>query len=376
MSHKKSSLLKWVASILVIAAIVIAFIYHKEKAVEETPFVIQPLKTIVIKDTFTPPSVFLSGCVSANDTVSLSFEVSGQIIKKNIVKGQKVEKGQILAQLDAQDYENKVKEAQAALNQSKSHYDRISKALENHAVSQEDMSNAKAQYERASANLDIAKKALADTTLTATFDGNIADVFIDTFTTIQARTPVLTLQNVSTIQIDVSVPERYIVNAPQTLSLKNVDQKVTAKATFDTLPDKSFNITFKEFTPSANSLTQTYTASFIMPAPQNLMILPGMSVSVEVKSAFAHTASTSKYPLIPIDLIGIDSTGAHYVWLVEPVDGKIYKVTKCPVKIGQHNGTDIEILSGVKINQRIAAAGIALLTDGQEVSLLSSEPTN
>lgn len=353
-----------------IVGLALVFFYRVEKHEPRLAEVIRPVKSVVVRETFELSDLCLPGKVRANDEVQLSFEVSGQIIEKTVIRGQQVKKGDVLLRLDARDYENKVKETQAVRDRCKAHLDRISKALETHAVSQEDYSDARAEYQRSVASFDIAKKALESTCLSASFDGVIADVFVDTFTTVAAGTPILSLQAIAEVQIEVNIPERYVVNAPRGL-LMNDDLGIYA--VFDSVPGRRYPVVFKEFTPTANSLTQTYLAFFVIPSPTEVLILPGMTATVVVPGASRRILDGPVSGMaVAAQAVGVDSQGGHYVWLLQPAGDDLYDVKKRPVQVGERHGETIAVTSGLENNDRIAAAGITLLSEGRRVRLLSA----
>ncbi|MFA6929563.1 MAG: efflux RND transporter periplasmic adaptor subunit [Lentisphaeria bacterium] len=374
MAAKTSLMGKVIGSAGLIIGLALVFFYRVEKETPQLVKIIRPVKSLLVQRDFEQPDLYLPGQARANDEVQLSFEVPGQIIEKKVIRGQKVRKGEVLMRLDARDYANKLKEAQAALDRSKAHFDRISKALAAQAVSQEDFSNAQAAYQSSTASFDIARKALDSTELLASFDGVIADIFVDNFMTVATNTPILSLQDISEVQVEVNVPERYVVNAPRGILKQD---GLNAYAVFDSIPNQKFAISFKEFTPTANSSTQTYLASFVMPSPTDVLILPGMTATIVVpgKSRWVLEAPVQGIA-VPAVAVGVDSQGGHFVWLLqaEEKEKDLYSVHKRSVQVGERQDTTIAVLTGLEANERIAAAGVTLLSEGQQVRLLNEEP--
>ncbi|MHC4439195.1 MAG: hypothetical protein ACYS3S_17715, partial [Planctomycetota bacterium] len=79
--------------------------------------------------------------------------------------------------------------------------------------------------------------------------------------------------------------------------------------------------------------------------------------------------------IVPIDAVPIDGQGQYYVWKVHEKDGTL-TVGRQDVTVGKAMGDDIEILEGLSKGDRIAAQGVNLLQEGQQVrkySLKSQE---
>ena len=145
-------------------------------------------------------------------------------------------------------------------------------------------------------------------------------------------------------------------------------------AIFDPLPGIEFDVETKEYTTEADPLTQTYTVTFTMPVQDQYNIFPGMTASVReypIEGAFPE----SDRFLVPIDSVPVDGQGQYYVWKVQEKDGSL-AVHRQDVTVGKAMGDDIEILEGLSKGDQIAAQGVNLLQEGQQVrkySLKSQE---
>lgn len=365
MQEKRSSLGRVIGGVLLVVAVAAVFFFRPKKEAAPEELVVRPVKSLVVGDAFGQPELYFPGLVGANAGVDLSFEVTGRLIEMPVKKGQKVSKGDLLGKLDPRDFENDVKNAEAEKERAKSSFDRMAKALESNAVSKEDYSKAKADFDKASAQVEIKRKALEDTRLLARFDGLIANTYVDTFDTLTAGTPILTLQDVSQVTVDVAVPEQYVINGPK----GDVSNRVY-QVMFDGLPGRRFAVRFNEFTTKADERTQTYLASFKMPAPTDVRILPGMSATIAV-TGMLDAPEGQKGLSVPSDAVGIDGQGQHFVWVLEKADGDTFKAAKRAVKVGDRQGVAIQILEGLKSGERIATAGISLLVEGRTVTLLA-----
>lgn len=365
--RKRAVLGKVVGGIILIGAVSAIFLMPPKAAEDPEPEPIRPIKSLIVQTNFQPPDIYFPGMVRAGNSVELSFEVSGRLIEFPVEKSQKVKKGQLLGKLDPRDFENKVKNAQAEADRAKNTFKRMDKAIRSNAISQEEYSRAKADLDKAEATLQIEKKALENSVLVAPFDGIVANSFADCFDMVNAMKPVLTLQDVKTVLIDVSVPEAYIISNTKAGSKKNYHFVI-----FDALPNRRFPVTFKEFQADADPRTQTYLATFQMPAQKDLTLLPGMSASLVFKGGKVQDEKISN-PCVPSDAVAIDSQKKHFVWLMTPSSNNCFTVHKQLVEIGIRTQANMEVTKGLKQGDRIAIAGIMLLREGRMVRLLPED---
>ena len=141
---------------------------------------------------------------------------------------------------------------------------------------------------------------------------------------------------------------------------------------FDFHPGHEYPVELYQFETEADSVTQTYLVRVIMPAPEDVMILPGMTGTVTLYEPQSEKGSGAGYA-VPIDAVPIDGQGKYHVWLIRTESDGTHSVHRVDVKVGDMVHDDILILEGVKQGDRIATAGVHLLREGQQVRLLDSK---
>ncbi|MBM4152817.1 MAG: efflux RND transporter periplasmic adaptor subunit, partial [Kiritimatiellaceae bacterium] len=198
---------KIVGAVLLIGGIVAVVVIRRDSSGTELVVPPRPLKTMEIGAEALTTTTALPGRVAAGDEVTMSFNASGTLIELPVKEGDKVKKGQLLAQMDQRDAKNQVDAAVFELQRAAAQLDRMRIAAEAKAVSLQELSNAEATYAIAVARQNIAQKALEDTVLLASFDGVIARVMVKNFETVQSLQPIVSLQDLSGIEISASVPE-------------------------------------------------------------------------------------------------------------------------------------------------------------------------
>ena len=220
------------------------------------------------------------GRVQSTKTVELSFEVGGRIIDWNVEEGQRVKKGQVLSRVDPADYRAELEASRARLRLSQAEYTRQSKLFASGSATQRDLDVAIRRRDVDRADVRIKQKAVNDTKLKALFDGVIARKLVSDYRNVQEREPVLLLQDDSTLEVVVDVPEGDIAKRTRNSDLAAWNKKAKPVVELSSLPGREFPAALKEFATAADSNTRTYRATFAMERPEGVGILPGMTLSL------------------------------------------------------------------------------------------------
>jgi len=322
------------------------------------------------------------------------FETALAQVKSNIgtararLRGMKSARPEDIKSLEAQ-----VSSAKAQLRQAKQEYERYSDLYVRNLASKSDYDRfksgrdiAKAQLKTARQDLEKGKKgarkedieamasdirgmqagkkqasdALEDTYLKAPFSGIVAKKFVENFQNVTASEPIISLQDISGLEIIINVPERAVVETDA--------ECVTATAEFDSLPGREFELKIKEFGAEADPQTRTYRVVFSMKTPESGVILPGMTATVKATDKCVK-AEASGF-LIPANAAFADKHSKSFVWVVDP---ETMTVSKRAVEIGDMTGASIRILKGVKAGEMIVTAGVNHLQEGMKIRLIKDK---
>ena len=314
------------------------------------------------------PEIRCPGRVRAGESRDMMFEVSGRLVQFKIDRGQRVKKGEVLAKLDTRDYESDLKEAEATFRHARQQLESYSNSV---GVAKLKVSEARKDFKSAEAQLDKAKKALKDCTLVAPYDGLVADKYPEELDMVSSGQKILTLLSVDKVKFDITVPETAVISRSFGELLKGRRRFVV----FDSLPDKEFEVEFEEATTQADAKTQTFTVTFSMPVQDDYNILPGMSVTLVIAGSDAAVTPDSSSPAavpftVPAVAVGADETGAHFVWkLVKADKDGEYRTVKRVIEVGETYGTNLTVKKGLSEGDRIAVAGVTILTEGRIVTL-------
>lgn len=361
---------KLIGGMLLVGATIAVWMWPdaEKSAPEAEP--IRPIRSALVDSKVQMPNLSFVGTVKAKESRTLTFKQKGRIQRIPVAKGQKLKKGEKIAWLDPLDFENELAKAEAAVKRDRLSFQRKSDAAKKNAISQEEVSQAEAQLKQSEAEFALAKRALAETVLVAPFDCTVADVPCDELDMVGAGIPIAAIQDLSTIKVDVVYPEALVIRAKGIRS-RTGSCDDTVRIAFDSMPGRSYPAKFVEYTGLADKKTQTYLATYEVSAPDDLLLLPGMSATLLVQGD-AYTYEGVKTSLsVPESAIGVDVTGRHFVWkLTETEEKGVYAAHKTMVEMAANAGARPEIIAGLGEGDRVATAGVTVLTEGRKVSLM------
>ena len=371
LKNNKKLIRRLIGLFVVIIAICSVLFVDWKKEPEPEKELIRPVKTIVVQENLSERKYQYLGTVEAADEAELSFEVTGSLKSLNVKKGERVKKGQLLASLDPRDFENALAVARADAEKARIILKRLKPAAKSGAVTKQQLTDAEATAATTDARLKTQIKAMEDTKLKASFDGIIADILVENFESVKAKQPIAILQTIDNVDVTVDVPESRIAEMdPKKIRKRKGEVKFVMS--MDYFPDRTFVVTPKEFKTKADELTSSYKVTFTMPRP-DVTILPGMPATV-TETIKVDTGKAKGF-LLPADAVPVDTHGKYFVWILTGEQSGVFTVQRQDVEVGEMTGDRITVTTGVSAGDRIAAAGVHILKQGQKVSLLDNGGT-
>ncbi|HEY5647418.1 MAG TPA: efflux RND transporter periplasmic adaptor subunit, partial [Pseudomonadales bacterium] len=209
----------------------------EKPAVEQTP-VVRPVKVHTLGKPDAASRREYPGSIRAFQHADMGFEVGGRITEFYVSEGDDVVQGEVLARLDARDYEANLKASQANLRKAEADLRRSQNIYKEDpgAISTETIDTHQRAVDVAKANLAVSQKALDDTKLRAPFSGRMARKLVEDFQNVTAKEPVLVLQDTSTLEIEINVPERDVARGPTDRASKDVTERTEPEVIVSALP--------------------------------------------------------------------------------------------------------------------------------------------
>ncbi len=325
---------------------------------------VQPIGA-VLTDTF-------SGVVEADLDANLSFRVGGTITNRLVKVGDQVKADQLLAELDATDFQVSYQQAQASLQQAianqrnqEASYDRVVELYENNNSSKSDLDAARAGAESARAATTVARRQaeaarlqVSYTKLRAPQACSIAQVLADTNEAVSPGQGVIRVNCGACAKVKVSVPDQLINN------ISKGDDVVVTTAAFSG----------QEFKAKVTEVGVAATSGGTFPIEALLQgdcpdLRAGMSANLLFNFSDLTGSESAKRLIVPYLSIGEDEKG-NFVFVLTPVSDGIFRAERRAIEFQAGSNNGAEILSGVNSGELVATAGVRRLLDGMEVKLL------
>lgn len=331
--------------------------------------VIRPVRVTQVFGTGAARVRSFAGVARAGVESTLSFRVAGAIEALPVRVGDSVVAGQLIARLDAVDYELQVKETEASLSQAQAQarnadadLRRVRGLYENDNASRADLDAAvaaaasqRAQVDSAGKRLEMASRQVGFTRLEAPVAGAIAQVTAEVNENVNPGEPVVLLTaGGRSPEVEVAVPEGLI---------RQIESRSTVSVTFDAIPGEAFPGVVTEVGVMASGMGTTFPVTVALQAVAD--VRPGMAA--EVTFELPDDGRGVRF-IVPPEAVGEDRVG-RFVFVAEPSAGGLGVVRRRPVSVGDFVAGGLEVLGGLVDGDRIVTAGISRIRDGLEVRL-------
>lgn len=335
---------------------------QKEKTEAIQAEVVRPVKLSTIGHQSVSIRYFPAEFVASDET-DLAFRVSGQLEQLPVIQGQIVQQGSLLAALDDEDFKLNVSQRQTAYELSKLKFDRISAMVKQKAATQAQLDEVETALKQAETALQQAKNQLAYSMIKAPFDGVIAKVYADNFEFVSATAPIVKLESAEQIDVRFQIPEDLVSR------IQRNKTGYQPTVLIDSLPGVKFSASYKEHSTNPDPSTKGYDVTLTMPRPdpKTVTLLPGMTAEVVVN--VNELLDDPSYWLVPVESVFADESKpidnrSRFVWVYQPDS---HRLSKREVQVGDLQGSQIEVLSGLNAGEQIVVAGVHAIQEGMEV---------
>ena len=131
------------------------------------------VSVLTVEPETVPETFEFPGRVEPFRRVEVRARVDGIIEERPFTEGATVQPGQVLYRLDKVRYEAAFRSAQARFQNAQQTLQRLEPLVAQHAVAQQEVDNARSEFQAAQAALDAARKDLDDTEIKAQIEGRV-----------------------------------------------------------------------------------------------------------------------------------------------------------------------------------------------------------
>jgi membrane fusion protein (multidrug efflux system) len=305
------------------------------------------VKAHILKKEVLDNKVLTNGSILANEEVQLMSEVAGKIIKIHFREGSFVKKGDLLVKINDAELQAQLERDKYRLRLLEDKEYRQKRLLEKEAISQEDYDVALNELNVSKAEVELIDAQIAKTELRAPFDGIIGLKYVSEGSYVTTQTVIASLQNITPVKIDFSIPEKYA-------ALVKVNDNVKFKITGD---DESYTGKVYAIEPKIDPVSRTLKIRAIY---HNIGsgIFPGSFADVELVLEKIDNAI-----LIPTHAL-IPELKGQKVFLF-----KQGKAVPQNVETGIRTEDRVQITTGLSENDTLITSGILQLRPGMPVSI-------
>ena len=305
-----------------------------------------------------------AGEVRARVESRLGFRVGGKIVRRQVELGQRVKAGEILAQLDPQDYQLAVQAAKAQVTAALTNRDlaaadfkRYKELRDQNFISGAELERRDAALKAAQAQLDQAQaqgsaqgNQAAYTTLVADVSGVVTVVEAEAGQVVAAGTPVVRIAQDGPRDVVFSVPEDKVA---QIRIGSGVDVRAWGAET-------AIHGLVREVAASADPVTRTFGVKVSMPIKDALSL--GATVAVMPQALDRSGVQVIKLPTSALRQHGQSSA----VWVLDTAS---MTVKLQPIQIATADGNDVIVVGGLQPGMQVVSAGAHVLSPGQKVTI-------
>ena len=283
-------------------------------------------------------------------------EFQGTLEKVFVSEGQKVKKGQLLAEINDsglnEQYEQMVIQAEFA----KENFERTQRLWDNNIGSEMQYLKSKTDYEASKKMVDQMKDRLSKTKIYAPFDGEIDEIISNVGSNlIPGVSQILRLVNLDIIYAESFVSEKYIsfigegTEAIVQIPLLNMDYR--------------------------SSVNQT--GNFINPSNRTFRIeVPVENFDNRIKQNLDAKIKINIYKkddaiVIPLRIVREDALGKNFVYVMSE-DNKegVYLTSKQFITLGNKSEDKVEVTEGLGLGDIVVLEGAYSVEDSQRVKLI------
>ena len=288
------------------------------------------------------------GTARANEAVEVTSKVSNTVTAVRFTDGQRVQKGQVLVELDSAQARADLAAAEAASAESASQVKRSRELIASRVISESQFEQLEATMKANDARVAAARSRVDDTVIRAPFTGRVGLRRVSLGSLINPGATITTLDDLSVIKVDFSVPENFLAGLRDGL-------KVTATAA--AFPGRDFLGTVTGVDSRIDPVSRSVTVRALVPNA-DLALKPGMFLNVTLARDEHQALMVPEAALVP-------EQSRQFLYVIE--EGR---ATRREVRIGGRQPGRVEIVSGLKAGEQVIVEGTQKVREGGEVRVV------
>lgn len=296
------------------------------------------------------------GTLYGNEEVTLSSQVEGQIRSLSVDLGDQVAAGQVLAQIDEDQWRARLREAEATLAKARADAERGRQLVNGRVISQQEYESMKMHVDVAQAQRDTLTVTIRHARVESPIRGAVARRFVSAGEYVRAGSQMFTLVDEDPLKLRGDVPERFAHEL-------QVGQAVQVRV--DAFQDTAFAGRLARISPASNPENRSVTIETVV-ENRDRNLKPGFFANAAVV-----TRNDDRALMVPQEAL-ITFAGVTKLFVIS--DGTAHDRE---VHTGSRgSGGLVEIIDGVEPNETVATSGLTKLQNGIAVTVREPDTAN
>jgi len=292
------------------------------------------------------------GTARANESVSISSNVTEKVKTILFDDGQQVKTGDILIILENAEEQANLQQATAVQGERKLAYNRLVRLSKKNLTANEELDIARLAVDQANANITAIQARINDRIIKAPFDGITGLRELSVGTLIESGDTVVTLDDTRTIKLEFSVPAVFLAELKTGL-------KIEARS--DSIANKTYQGEIKSVDSRVDPVTRSVKVRAILENTDG-RILPGILMQVDLLRNLRNALVIPEAALLP--------SGTKQFVMVRKTSNNKDLVDKREITIGTRIPGWVEVLSGLSLSEQVITHGNNKVRDGAAIKIL------
>jgi membrane fusion protein, multidrug efflux system len=285
------------------------------------------------------------GTAKAKESIDLTAKAADTVSAVNFTDGQKVPAGFVVAEMTSREQSADLAAARAELAEAMKAYERILELSNKGFATKAQLEAAVSARDSAAARVRALESRVTDRLIRAPFAGVLGLRRVSVGTLVKPGDVITTLDDVSIIKVDFTVPESF-------LGALSVGMSVRAQVA--AYPGRTFDGIVAGIDSRVDPVSRSVAMRAEIPNNEDLL-LPGMLMTVSLLKNQRTAMAVAEQSLVPVE-------DRQYVYVVADM-----KAERREVKIGGRQPGFVEVLSGLKLGESVVVDGTIRLRPGATV---------
>lgn len=296
-----------------------------------------------------------TGKTKSAEEANVSFRVSGPIVRVNVKEGEKVSKGQVIAEMDNRDYQVQLNATKAEYEQIKADAERVIGLYKDGATTAQNYDKARYGLQQITQKYENHKNQLADTKLKSPISGYVKEKLHGVGETVAAGMPILVVSGGDGLEVEINMSAQDYIRR---------DKFKSFYCKFDVCGEERFPLSVVSVGSEAN-VSQLYPMRLkITGAYDSKKITAGMSTMVYASE------EEDDYGVVCVPASALlNKDGKTQVFVYDKEKSVVSSQQVEPLVI---NGDGTVNVKGLRKGTKVVSTGVHHLTDGEKVKPLAS----